>query len=180
MRPRSLVVSVICAAPFLFSVSQAVFAVLNRVLGVEMRKDDSGSFRGSVFVTFADPACARSAVANPPTQIGSSSERLTVMMRQDYDSKAAGGGAGSSRGGSSSKKDRHHGHKRSKGEGGPSPLPMTPGQQPGTAPSSSSGQEAHWRGVAEERERRIRELEEVVRSERDLREREASRTNQVC
>ena len=168
----------LCSPLYLFRFT-SWFAVLNRVLGVEMRKDDSGSFRGSVFVTFADPACARSAVANPPTQIGSSSERLTVMMRQDYDSKAAGGGAGSSRGGSSSKKDRHHGHKRSKGEG-PSPLPMTPGQRPGSAPSSSSGQEAHWRGVAEERERRIRELEEVVRSERDLREREASRTNQVC
>lgn len=142
-----------------------------------MRKDDSGSFRGSVFVTFADPACARSAVANPPTQLGSSSsERLTVMMRQDYDSKAAhGGGAAGGGRGSSSKKDRH-GRKRSKGEDHPSPLPMKPSQAGAASPS---GQGEHWRGVAEERERRIRELEETLRSERELREREASRTNQV-
>lgn len=50
--------------------------LLRRVLNVELRKDDSGAFRGSVFVTFADPSSAASAVANPPLQLGSSSERL--------------------------------------------------------------------------------------------------------
>ncbi len=50
----------------------------NRVIGVEIRKDDSGGFRGSIFVTFADPAHATAAAANPPLQLGSSTERLQV------------------------------------------------------------------------------------------------------
>jgi hypothetical protein len=84
-----------------------------------MRKDDSGSFRGSVFVTFADPACARTAASNPPLQLGSSSERLLVMLRPDYDRKVHGGGVG---GGSGKKHGKggssHRDHGTSGGGGG--------------------------------------------------------------
>ncbi|MEW5305145.1 MAG: hypothetical protein WDW38_002035 [Sanguina aurantia] len=137
----------IWAKPFPASTTEEkvrkVFQHLGRISAVRLRTDNTGSFRGSVYVEFESVSGASSAVAHPPCQL-KSTERLQILFKAEYDQKrnanatgpgkhangarsdvAAGKGNGSSRH-SSHLQHGHHstaaaaapssGHKRSHGE----------------------------------------------------------------
>ncbi|GAX77378.1 hypothetical protein CEUSTIGMA_g4824.t1 [Chlamydomonas eustigma] len=198
-----------------------LFAPYGRVINVELRKDDSGAFRGSIFVTFADASCAKAAIKNPPLQLGSSIERLSVMLKPDYEKKVFSvSGPGSSKGKKKSldkisASHQSHGKDKHRSEGNHSKRSRSSvnaatdyefGYQPHLTPialksnlsttTTTWGDQSpvaghingihaaghsvmHWKGLAEDRERRVKELEDQVKIEREARENGTQKVNQA-
>lgn len=141
-----------------------------------MKRDEaSGVFRGSVYVEFEHEASASRAVANPPMQLGSSSQRLHVMFKSDYQQQK--------RAAADRRPDHMHGSKRHKLDvpsmASPAPPPPPPADGLG-GNSSGPGSTAYWQHLAEEREKRVRELEQQLKQEKDHSAAMMNRLTQVC
>lgn len=171
------------------------------------REAATNSFRGSVYIEFADAASAHAAVNSPPrqphgTQLASgSSQRFHVMMKTDYERKRAnanssaggrdGGSMGAGRDGNSAahKRARHRSDgptissQREPPPPPPPPPPLPPGHQHGvmpvSAPEQSYQQAQQWKQVVDEREAVVRALEESLRKEREDNQRLYHRLEEV-